>query len=68
MKIPVQRCPWCGSTEFVVGYQGYEAMMTYTPGGFTGKKIKHLICKNCGIVVASQVANTAKYADASRAW
>lgn len=45
MKLPIEQCPWCSGREFVVGYQGYEAMMTYTPQGFAGKRIQHLLCK-----------------------
>ena len=68
MKLPMEQCPWCGGQEFVVGYQGYEAMMTYTPQGFTGKRIHHLLCKRCGMVLASRVADTSKYQDARKAW
>lgn len=45
MKLPMEQCSWCGGREFVVGYQGYEAMMTYTLQRFTGKRIQHLLCK-----------------------
>ena len=68
MKLPMEQCPWCGGQEFVVGYQGYEAMMTYTPQGLTGKRIQHLLCKRCGMVLVSRVADTSKYQDARKAW
>lgn len=68
MKLPMEQCPWCGGREFVVGYQGYEAMMTYTPQGLTGKRIQHLLCKRCGMVLASRVADTSKYQNARKAW
>ena len=43
-------------------------MMTYTPQGLTGKRIQHLLCKRCGMVLASRVADTSKYQDARKAW
>ena len=51
-----------------MGYQNYEAMMTYTPQGFAGKRIQHLLCKQCGMVLASRVADTSKYQDARKVW
>jgi len=56
MKIPIRQCPWCGSTQFVLGYQNFEVMVMTTPNGVFGNKMRHLICKRCGVVLLSRVA------------
>ena len=68
MKLPIEQCPWCGGRAFVVGYQHYEAMMTYTPQVFSGKRIQHLPCKQFGMVLASRAADTSKYQAVRNVW
>ena len=68
MALPVKQCPWCGGTEFVVGHQNQEARIMTSPNGIFGCRVRHLICKNCGIVAASKVAQPWKYPDARTAW
>lgn len=68
MQIPIRRCPYCGCTEFVIGYQHHEAMVTYAPNGFLGNRLRHLICRNCGIILLSRVAEPQKYKSARQAW
>lgn len=69
MKVPIQHCPWCGCTEFVLGYQNSEAMVMTTPNGIIrGNKLRHLICKRCGVVLMSRVAEPWQFHDANGEW
>ena len=52
----------------MVGYQHQEARIMTSPNGIFGCRVRHLICKNCGIVAASKVAQPWKYPDARTAW
>ena len=68
MQLPIQKCPWCGCTEFVVGYQHQEARITTSPNGLFGNRVKHLICQHCGAVVFSKIAQPEKFPKAQIAW
>lgn len=68
MTIPYQQCPWCGSTRFVVGYQHHDAMITFHVNGWNGNRAKHLICRQCGTVLLTRVAEPQRYPDAKIAW
>lgn len=68
MQLPIQKCPYCGCTEFVVGYQNAEGMVMYKKIGMFGKLLRHLICRNCGIIVCSKVDSTDKFERAETAW
>ena len=69
MKLPIEKCPWCGGTEFVVGYQHQEARIMTSPNGlFSGFRVRHLICKSCGTVLLSKIAQPEKFPDARTAW
>ena len=69
MSIPVKQCPWCGSTAFVVGYQHQEARIMTSPNGLlSGCRVRHLICKSCGAVLLSKIAQPEKFPDARTAW
>ena len=56
MKILIERCPFCGYSEFIEAKQyGTDAYVT----GETifGQALKHTICRHCGSVVRSFVEN-----------
>lgn len=53
-------CPYCGSTEFVVGKENKTYGGISKSGNFTGQPICHDICKNCGTIVRSFVENPSK--------
>ena len=55
MKVYIERCPFCGRSEFIEAAQhGVEA---YVNGeALLGQRLNHLICRNCGSVVRSYVA------------
>lgn len=56
--IKITKCPFCGGTEFVYGYQaGYGAV---TGNMLTGQWLRHIICRNCGSVVHSYVDHPEK--------
>lgn len=54
------RCPCCGGTELLEGYQHTDGKMM--PGkvtlGIAGSRIRHVFCKQCGTIVYSQVTDT----------
>lgn len=57
-----EKCPFCGSSEFVEGKQeGYASVgpsnKTLT---FKSQVLYHVICLNCGAVVKSYVKNPKK--------
>lgn len=68
MKLPIQNCPYCGSTEFVVGFQPAEVLVTYKRNGIMGNHVKYLICKQCGMIVGAKVAEPWRFQDARVAW
>lgn len=55
-EYPIERCPYCGGGKFGVGWQHREALVTFRKHGFAGNRLKHLICKQCGAIVYSSVA------------
>jgi len=54
-----EKCPYCGSTEFVEGRQtGYAAVEPASKiFTFKSQALYHKICLNCGSVVKSYVKN-----------
>ena len=67
-QLPVQQCPYCGNTEFRVGWQHQEAIVTFKRNGILGNRLKHLICGQCGAVVYSCVAEPQKFPSAESDW
>ena len=56
MEIHLQRCPFCGDTEFIQARQ--YAPEAYIAGeALFGQELKHIVCRNCGSVVRSFVEN-----------
>ena len=54
MKIQLERCPFCGYSEFIEARQA--APETYvTAQTILGQPLYHTICRNCGSVVRSFV-------------
>ena len=68
MKLPVEKCQWCGGTDFVIGYQHQEARIMTSPNGILGCRVRYLICKSCGAILLGQIAQPEKYKDAHTAW
>ena len=62
------RCPHCGCSELLEGYQRSEGMMM--PRKFTmgivGSLVQHFFCKNCGLIVYSRVIDTKPFRPAGR--
>jgi len=58
--IQITKCPFCGGTEFVEGYQGGYGAVTGNQSVFSGQWLHHVICRNCGSVVHSYVDNPEK--------
>lgn len=55
----IDKCPFCGGDEFIVGIQqGYAAV--HGEGMFTMGSLKHVICTTCGVVVQSYVDDPEK--------
>lgn len=59
-SIQITNCPFCGSTEFVEGYQSGYGALTGRDGIWTDAILRHVICRNCGSVVHSYVDNPEK--------
>lgn len=53
----IEKCPYCGNTEFVKGKQDAYAKIYPINKIFTLKSqaLYHIICLNCGAVVKSYV-------------
>ena len=56
----VEKCPFCGGTEFIQTFQaGYGATVA-TSNKFGGAALYHSVCRNCGSVVRSYVKDPEK--------
>ena len=54
MKVCIERCPFCGYSEFIEARQ--YAPEAYVAGeALLGQELKHIICRHCGSVVRSYV-------------
>lgn len=69
IRLPVKtemaewKCPYCGCTELLEGYQHTEGQMMpkrYTLG-IAGSRIRHLFCAKCGYIAFSQVCDTTRF-------
>ncbi len=54
------KCPFCGGTEFVEGYQDGYGAITGNQSILLSQALHHVICRNCGSVVHSYVDNPEK--------
>lgn len=57
VEIKIDKCPYCGAHEFAEGYHYDEASIMNNNTGIVGSKVIYVICKNCGSIVHSRVAN-----------
>ncbi len=57
VEIKIDKCPYCGAREFAEGYHYDEASIMTSNSGIIGSKVIYVICKNCGSIVHSRVAN-----------
>ncbi len=58
--IKITKCPFCGGTEFVYGYQADYGAITGSESVLTSQTLRYIICRNCGSVVHSYVDNPEK--------
>ena len=56
MEINLQRCPFCGYSEFIEARQ-YHSEAYVTGGALLGQELKHTVCRHCGSVVRTYVEN-----------
>lgn len=61
MQLPIRKCQFCGCTRFVVGYQSQEARITIRRDGLLGNCVEHIICKSCGAILYSRIAEPARF-------
>ena len=54
-SIQINKCPFCGGTEFVYGYQSGYGAVTDNESLMSWQVLRHVICRNCGSVVHSYV-------------
>lgn len=67
-QLPVQQCPYCGGTQFGVGWQQDQGLITYRRNGLFGCPVEHLICAQCGMILCSRVPDPKKYQPAQTKW
>ncbi|MBQ8797610.1 MAG: hypothetical protein IJZ56_05405 [Oscillospiraceae bacterium] len=54
MKVYIERCPFCGYSEFIEAKQMQGE--AYVSGeALFGQQLNHIICRHCGSVVRSYV-------------
>ena len=59
MKVYIERCPFCGYSEFIEARQMQGE--AYVSGeALLGQQLRHTICRNCGSVVRSCVEEPEK--------
>ena len=58
--IIVNRCPFCGGTEFTEGIQEYQGAVHKTKGIGMAQNLYHVFCAERGSVVRSYVCNPKK--------
>ena len=54
--ITVNKCPYCGGTEFVRGVQEYQGSIYGENEWAAGQPLYHVICLDCGCSVLTYVA------------
>ena len=54
MHIKIEKCPFCGHTEFVEARQ-IRAEAYVSGESLMGQELKHIVCRQCGSVVRSFV-------------
>ncbi len=58
--IIVNKCPYCGGTEFTEGKQDFHGAVQKTKGIGMAQTLYHVFCTECGSVVRSYVYNPKK--------
>ena len=56
----VTRCPYCGGSEIVTGFQDGYAAIVGVQHKFGGCALYYSVCRNCGSVVRSYVKDPEK--------
>lgn len=60
VNIKTIKCPYCGGTDFVKGYQAGNGGIVSTERPLTGTWLYHDICLDCGNVARSYVYDPLK--------
>lgn len=60
------KCPYCGSSNFVSGYQMGQGSLMTNKMGISGSRIEHLICKDCNMIIGSRVEKTSGFKAVSK--
>ena len=59
MKVYIERCPFCGYSEFIEAKQvATEAYLSAET--VFGQQLKHTVCRHCGSIVRSYVEDPEK--------
>ena len=53
--VNVTKCPYCGESDFVVGWQGHNSGLVKGECDFETSPVMHVVCKNCHSIVQSVV-------------
>lgn len=62
----VDKCPYCESTNLGIGYQFGQGSIAPSKMGFSGCKIIHIVCRNCGSIVQSKVEKPSMFKEDKR--
>lgn len=60
-NIKIKECPNCGGRDFGEGYQRGHAKLVTSVFDLSGDNLNHLVCVNCGMVVASYVKHPERF-------
>lgn len=58
-EIKIEQCPFCGGTEFIEGRMSAFGGV-YAEKGMHGDLVHALVCRDCGSIVRSYVADAEK--------
>ena len=56
----IEKCPYCGGTEFALGKQDGYAVVGAPAFRFSSTPLMHRVCLSCGTVVRSYVLKPEK--------
>ena len=59
MKLNMERCPFCGYSEFIEARQ-YAPEAYVSAQALFGQELKYVICRHCGSVVRTYVEDPEK--------
>ncbi len=59
-EIKIEKCPFCGGTEFIECQVAAYGGVFVTTGGFRNEAVWATVCRDCGSVVRAFCKNTEK--------